>query len=250
MSSNLFAHYDPTVRASEALLDAAAIGRVQALRQAIADGGNPNHMRMDISPCLAAVSSDHLECTRLVIEAGGGADQPNRMGWTALHEAAIKEDTQFLDVILASEYEQSLTSRDRQGWTALRAAVDSSRPEAVAKLLAEEPGLLNMVDRDGISPVMAAAKDRNTFMVEVLLSAGADLDVVDIDGRSISDYMDGWSEGEALLATHGSVAPTTRISSQTSQTSTAVNVEEPSSEPESEANPFGLGGMKKMRKGP
>lgn len=249
MSSNLFAYEDPTQRASEALLDAAAIGRVQALQQAIADGGNPNHMRMDISPCLAAVSGDHVECVRLVIQAGGGADQPNRMGWTALHEAAVKEDTTILDIILASEYEQSLTCRDRQGWTALRAAVDAGRPESVAKLLAEEPGLLNMVDRDGVSPLMAAAQARNSFMMEVLLSSGADLDVSDLDGRNISDYVEDWPEGQSLLDNHAHLLPTKEAQAPATKVAVQETVEQ-DPDPTPAANPFGLGGMKKMRKGP
>lgn len=241
--------HDSTVRASEALLDAAAIGRVEKLKEAIKEGGDPNHMRMDISPCLVATSSDHLECVKLIIEAGGGADQPNRFGWTALHEAAIKEDTAFLEVILASEFEQTLTMRDKQGHTALRAAIDSGRPEAVSMLLEAEPSLLDIVDLDNVSPIMAAAKARNSFLVEVLLSYGPDLTVVDSQGMNIANYVEGWPEGQRLLSGHDlSAAPVRQLTKVAKEEQAAP---QPAPEqPQAPANPFGLGGMGKMRKGP
>lgn len=240
---------DPTVRASEALLDAAAIGRIQALREAIAQGGNPNHMRMDISPCLVATSSDHLECVKLIIDAGGGADQPNRFGWTALHEAAIKEDTAFLETILASEFEQSFITRDRHGHTALRAAIDAGRPEAVSMLLEADPSLLDIVDLESVSPIMAAAKARNSFLVEVLLAHNPDLTVLDIDGANIANYVEGWPEGSRLLEGHDLSAAPVRKPATIAQEELAAKEPEPE-QPQAPANPFGLGGMGKMRKGP
>lgn len=243
-----FAQDNEQVRASEALLDAASIGRVEALKKAIADGGNPNYVRMDSSPCFSAVFSDHLECTRLIIEAGGGADQPNRFGWTALHEAARKEDVSFLEVILASEFEQTLTCRDKKGWTALHSAVDAGRPEAATQLLIAEPALIDIANRESVSPIMMAARARNEFMMELLLSASPDLTVSDLDNRTLSDYVADWPDGQALLARHDAnpPAPRTQINTKAVEVAPEPEVEAP----EAPANPFGLGGMKKMKKGP
>lgn len=241
--------HDPKVSVSEALLDAAAIGRVEKLREAIKEGGDPDYMRMDISPCLVATSNDHLECVKLIIEAGGGADLPNRFGWTAIHEAAIKEDTAFLEVILASEFEQNLIMRDKQGHTALRAAIDSGRHKAVSMLLEAEPRLLDIVDLDNVSPVMAAAKARNASLMEMLLSYGPDLTVVDSQGMNIANYVEGWPEGQRLLSGHDlSAAPVRQPTKVIKEEQTAP---QPAPEkPQAQANPFGLGGMSKMRKGP
>ena len=246
--SSPFAHHDPLAQATDALVDSAALGRLEPLREAIAAGGDPNFMRLDISPALAAVSNEHLECLRLVVDAGGGGDLPNRMGWTAFHEASIKEDVQFLEVLLSSEFEQDLSPRDRQGWTPLRAAIEYGRLEAVSQLLTASPKQMDIVDLQNVSPVMAAARKRNVFLMTLLLEAGADLSVEDREGKNIAHYVEGWSEGEELLVGRNLVA--TPIAPR------AIAVE-PLSEPvteggsvQSAANPFGLGGMKKIRKGP
>jgi hypothetical protein len=245
--ANPFASDDPIAVASEAIIDAASLGRVAALRKAIGDGGNPNHMRLDISASLAAVSGDYLECLQLLVDAGGGGDLPNRMGWTALHEAAAKEDVGFLSVLLGSDFEQNLSVRDRSGWTPLRAAVSAGRLEAVSQLLAAEPSLLDKPDRDGVSPLMAAALARNTFMFQLLLAAGPDLEQTDVNERSVAHCVDGWEEGEELLAEHGVQAPAQP------QKATVVAPQAEAPEPQAEpvaANPFGLGKMSKGRKGP
>lgn len=251
--SNPFAHHDPQVQASEALIDSAALGRVGPLREALANGADPNFMRLDISPSLAAVTNEHVECLQILVDAGGGGDLPNRMGWTALHEAAIKEDVRLLEILLGSEFEQNLTPRDRDGLTPLHAAVEHGRLEAVSQLLAASPELLDIADRNSVSPVMAAARKRNVFLTQLLLAAGADLSVSDLDGKTIVDYVEGWSEGEELLEGR-SVSPT----SAPRRTTVAVPTDEadPSAQAPVEdttkqdpaANPFGLGGMKKMRK--
>lgn len=251
--SNPFAHHDPKVQASENLIDSAALGRVGPLREALANGGDPNFMRLDISPALAAVSNEHEECLRILVDAGGGGDLPNRMGWTALHEAAIKDDVQFLEILLGSEFEQNLAPRDRDGLTPLHAAIEHGRIESASQLLAAAPELLDIADRNSVSPVMAAARKRNVFLVQLLLEAGADLAVSDLEGKTIVDYVEGWDEGEQLLEGRNvSVAPAPR------RTTVAVPSEEPAPEPqaaeeatdkqEKPANPFGLGGMKKIRK--
>lgn len=249
MSNDLFAYDDPIARATDALLDAAALGRVPALQQAINDGGNPNYVRMYISPALIATSRDYLECLKLIIEAGGGADIPNSTGWTALHEAATKEDTSFLEVILASEYEQHFTVRDRDGVTALRAAVDAGRPEAVVMLLAEAPDLLDMADMEGVSPIMAAAQARNSLIMETLLEAGADLSGVDSNGRNLANYVEDWPEGRALIEGRDLSPAAASIRPSTAVAVEQVKEEEPETSPVV-SNPFGLGAMSKKRKGP
>lgn len=78
----------------------------------------------------------------------------------------------------------------------LAAAVQDGRREVVQTMLAEEPGLANAVDQQGLSLVLAALYRGHDAIVSELVEAGADLDIFDAAalGRLdvVQEYVEAW----------------------------------------------------------
>lgn len=224
---------------SELVLNAASVGRAVDLKNALDKGGDPDYVRLDIAPSLITAMRNFDECLEIVLQNGGHADIPNRSGWTALHEAAIKGDSVLLDIILKYPEQVKLASRDKDGQTAFFATIDANQLENAKLLLDADPTLLNTADNDGITPVLYAIKTKKTEWVDFLLDNGADLTIGE---DKVHDALGSWEEGRELVARTRSivirekVAPVKQVVEDT--------VEEPV-----KSNPFGLGSVKKKTTG-
>ena len=133
---------------SERLLNAASTGQVGPLIAAIKDGGDVNHMRFDIAPTLICAMREYVDCMEVLMQSGASASIPNRMGWTALHEAAQKEDPTMLQAILNTPNDTRLIKTDNDGTSALVAALEKDRFANAELLIKAEPRLLQVKDLD------------------------------------------------------------------------------------------------------
>lgn len=243
---NMFAKNDDLP--SERVINAASFGRLDDLRQALEDKGDPDYTRLNVCPTLIATLRGYDDCLALLIEKGARVDIPNQVGWTALHEASKKEDTTLLEIVLAAPDSQlKMFSVDDEGRSALFAAMGDNRFDNATLLLKREPELIDVNDHEGITPAMFAAQIKNAEWLEYLLKAGADITRTTSDQRTLADFVGPWDEGRYVLEnTRAVVVEKTeavkKVSKQEAQ-------EEKNEEPVAPSNPFGLGGVKKKTLG-
>lgn len=182
--------------ASEDLLSAINQGRLDGMRAALAQKADPEFTRSESTPLMMAVDRGSLEMVELLLEAGAEPGRSNRLGWTALHQAAREGHTEIA-VRLAQGFLVRM-ARDSEGWTPVRAAIESDRV-ATALALLDAGCNASMSDRQGVCPLMAAADRQQKDVVAKLLALGLDPDRPDEAGRSARDRMVDWGPGMSLL---------------------------------------------------
>lgn len=241
---NMFAKTDDLP--SERVINAASFGRLDELRQALDDKGDPDHTRLNICPTLITAVRGYEDCLALLIERGARADLPNQVGWTALHEASKKEDTTLLEIVLrAPDSQLKMFVTDDEGRSALFAAIEANRPDNATLLLKREPELVDANDHEGITPAMYAAQMKNAEWLEYLLKAGADIERTTSDQRTLADLVGPWDEGRFVLENTRAV-----VVQKTEAVVKKVEKEEVKvEEPVAPSNPFNLGGVKKKTLG-
>lgn len=240
---NMFAKNDDLP--SERVINAASFGRLDDLRQALDDGGDPDHTRLNVCPTLITALRGYDDCLALLIERGARVDLPNQVGWTALHEAAKKEDPTLLEIVLtAPDSQLKIFVADEEGRSALFAAMEANRFDNAKLLLKREPELVDAGDHDGITPAMYAAQNKSAEWLEYLLKAGADINRTTSDQRTLADLVGPWDEGRFVLENTRAV-----VVEKTEPVKKAEKEEPKVEEPAAPSNPFNLGGVKKKTLG-
>lgn len=240
---NMFAKNDDLP--SERVINAASFGRLDDLRQALDDGGDPDHTRLNVCPTLITALRGYDDCLALLIERGARVDLPNQVGWTALHEAAKKEDPTLLEIVLtAPDSQLKIFVADEEGRSALFAAIEANRFDNAKLLLKREPELVDAGDHDGITPAMYAAQNKSAEWLEYLLKSGADINRTTSDQRTLADLVAPWDEGRFVLENTRAV-----VVEKTEPVKKAEKEEPKVEEPAAPSNPFNLGGVKKKTLG-
>jgi ankyrin repeat protein len=107
-------------------------------------------------------------------------------GEAAIHIVAKRRDMTYLRFILARGGNVNL--QDGAGNTALMLAVEAAWTDGVRELLTRK-GNVNLANNGGETPLMRAVQRRDGELVGLLLSNGADPDMVDrLAGLSARDY--------------------------------------------------------------
>eukprot|EP00794_Sanderia_malayensis_P006760 gene6760-7520_t len=113
---------------------------------------------------------DDETVVKLLLERGADAQLANFDGQTALHGAAACGNEMLARVILEREIYRE----------------KSRHPDALSK--PANPKVVNMADKNGVTPLHLAAAFKNTSLVGVLVECGADLNAVDRYGDASLHY--------------------------------------------------------------
>ncbi|MBM4028988.1 MAG: hypothetical protein FJ280_26860, partial [Planctomycetes bacterium] len=114
-------------------------------------------------------------------------------GSEALRRAAAEGHNEVLELFLAAGI--NVNAANERGWTALHDAVLKDRKETVELLLARgaDPNVMGgNVANDAYAPLHLAASRKNKAIVELLLARGADVDARDSRGNSPLHDLLGW----------------------------------------------------------
>lgn len=120
-------------------------------------------------------------------------------GATPLHYAASKGHLQAVQLILSQPQVQLL--RDRQGWTAMHRACALGHLDILAELTAAFPRDLELADQEGNTLLHIAVQEQRLACAKLLLELGANIDVVNTEGKRPIDFvpLQGQEELKALL---------------------------------------------------
>ena len=159
------------------LYDAAARGDVAALRELVAAGADVNHQR-DGALCLSyAVWRGCTAAVQFLLASGADVDASpgDRVGWTALHAAAVRGHVEIMGLLLAAGADVDIM--DAHG-TPLCSSISASANHARgAKLLLLHGARVN--DVRGMSserrPLYKAIEYGQRDLVKTFLRAGAEI---------------------------------------------------------------------------
>ena len=176
------------------MLSATDIAKVRLLKERAANV-NLASMRGRTALFLAAMSDRSADIVRLLISAGADIHVVDGMKMTALHAAALGNDTETVRLLVDAGLD--VNARDFQGFTPLIFATSNGNL-AVARLLLARGAEVNAVSGDGsfqkvkagtlaqghFTPLIMAAPFGSTQLVKTLLDAGGAVNMQDIRGMT------------------------------------------------------------------
>ncbi len=122
----------------------------------------------------------------LLDEQHGGVNDFSPDGFQTLGLAAFFGQDAAAELLLARGAEVNTPSRNRMSVCPLHSAV-AARRLRIASLLIEHGADVNAVQSDGFTPLMGAAQNGQTEMIELLLARGARADVARANGQTALD---------------------------------------------------------------
>lgn len=162
---------------------AAQAGNTEALQLLLDHGAQINVKSGDGTPLLCAARAGSLECVKVLVSAGANLDEQDQNGRTALHEAAIYEDSLYREIMeLLVKAQATVDLRDNFGETPLFRAL-AHENIAAANILFQHGADPAARREDGDTPLHDASKwlyyHSNTNALEFLLEKGT----VDINAQ-------------------------------------------------------------------
>lgn len=163
-------------RGRTALLAATARNHVEIVKLLIHAGSDVNtqDVKQD-SPLLLAGASGYLDILKLALSARPNFKIYNRFGGTALIPAAERGHVEVVRELLKTDID--VNHVNRLGWTALLEAIILSdggpRHQDIVQLLVAAGADVNLPDRDGITPLQHAKQKGYKEIAGILESVGA-----------------------------------------------------------------------------
>jgi ankyrin repeat protein len=137
------------------------------------------------TPLIMAAETGDLQQVQQLTRRGVAIDAMDDCQWTAMMRAAGGGHQAILQVLL--DEGAQINHLDKAGYSALMAAVINNHRET-ARLLIERGAALDVQSGDdGRTALMWAVRNRNADMVSLLLVAGADQNVKNLQGQTAGD---------------------------------------------------------------
>ncbi|XP_035699137.1 ankycorbin-like [Branchiostoma floridae] len=162
------------------LQEAILQGMFSQVREMVEEGGMPvsrrdQEGRTPLICCALCLRQDlGIGMAKMLLEHGARAGPVDRAGRNALSYACSSGSEGLVDVLLgAADFD--LNRKDRQGRTALFHAASKGRTDIVRKLVGrllryDQP--VNVRDMAGVSPLLEAAKNGHSGVIDVLIKEG------------------------------------------------------------------------------
>jgi ankyrin repeat protein len=159
-----------------ALLAATQTDQIAVARALIAAGADVNAKdNMEDSPFLYAGAEGRNAILKMTLAAGADLTSLNRYGGTALIPAAHHGHVEAVRILLGTRIDKDHVNK--LGWTALMEAIilgDGGPVQTeIVQLLVQAGANVNVADRDGVTPLRHAKQRGYAEMVRILKSRGA-----------------------------------------------------------------------------
>ncbi|KAL8716775.1 MAG: hypothetical protein Q9225_005928 [Loekoesia sp. 1 TL-2023] len=120
----------------------------------------------------AAVRSGKLAAVSDLIERGASIENFDWRGWSPLHTAAARGETEILEYLLASNPDFEIRDRQQNEDTPLTLAARNGQVGSIQVLLSHGANI-HARDNCSYTPIMVAASERHSEAVKELISGGA-----------------------------------------------------------------------------
>jgi hypothetical protein len=158
-------------------LNSAAYGNhVEVFRRLLAAGSNVNERdNVPSSPLMTAAVRGYVEIVRLALAAGADVKSVNQYGGNALIPACHYGHIEVVRELLRTEID--VNHVNNLGWTALLEAIilgnGGRQHTQIVQLLVSAGAKVNLADRDGVTPLRHARKRGFSEIEKILVAAGA-----------------------------------------------------------------------------
>jgi ankyrin repeat protein len=137
-----------------------------------------------VTPLIAAANNGHSKVVALLLAKGANLTCADHEGRTPLFAAATEGHFEVVKLLLEKD---AMITYTNDNMTAVHAAIINRHLE-VAKLLIIQAGNIHAII-NGLNPLLALAADEGDMeLIEILLTAGANIDAPNIDGRTPLHY--------------------------------------------------------------
>ncbi len=131
----------------------------------------------DGSTALKKASADgSLEVARFLLGVGATVDLKDSEGNTPLYEAARKNHSDIVRLLVVEGNAQVDAPNGPDRWTALKAASMEGNLDVVSVLLHEGEAMVDLKDGKGLTPLYEATRANHLDVVEALVDKGASVD--------------------------------------------------------------------------
>lgn len=156
------------------------------------------------TPIFFAMRSASVPTVNFFLERGAQVERQNTYGQTPLFEAVRTNSTDFLNTVLALK-SIDMHTQDENGQNVLHVSVKEGLLNAVMALIARDPTLATVADKQGKTPLMYAAEGGYINIVKALLSDTTLVNTNSHDGWTALMYatQKGALEIISLLLAHG-----------------------------------------------
>ncbi|XP_034242517.1 ankyrin repeat domain-containing protein 16-like [Thrips palmi] len=186
-------HVDITNLAGKtALHEACQNSQPEAVAYLLSKGANARAIKQaDWTPLMLACTKTGkkaLACCQLLLENGGSAllRDKNKDGWNSIHVAVREGDTSIVKLLLEADPDcKEVTMRSNNGRTPLHTAALHGCTEVVKQLLNISAVDLNSKDSCGATPVHDAVRSGNVETFTTLVTAGANLSLLNKEGYGV-----------------------------------------------------------------
>ena len=170
------------------LAEAAAAGRLPQIKQALAAGAKIDAQGQDgMTVLIWAMANENKRGVQALLKAGANPNLQTVDGDSAMGYAAMNDDAGYLDALLKSGGNPNLVNPNTSE-TVIFESIRRSLLKQVQLLIAAHADL-NCRDRNGATPVLAAASAGQCKLVHAMLAAGADPTVKDDAGHTVLYYV-------------------------------------------------------------
>lgn len=188
------------------LYQAALADNVEGMAEWLAVGADPNWIEPNSDSPLIILTAARggLDTTQLLLDAGAELKAENRIGFTALHMAAINGHVEMIEYLLDAGIDVDTRSENsRFHSTPLMNAIQNGQTESVAALIAAGANL-DIPDNHGDPAINWATFNSEYDALELLLAAGADPNYVNNLGQTPLQFAGGAdTDAGQILVAHG-----------------------------------------------
>ena len=163
-------------------------GNVDVMNVLISAGANQNVEDVDGDTWLhyAVYGNCSKEVLEAVIDLGADVNATNKRNETALMLASWKGNVDAINVLISAGADQTIESISGKTW--LHYAVDGNCSKEVLQAVIDLDADVNATNKQNETPLMWASFNGNVDAMNVLISAGANQAIQDVDGDTYLHY--------------------------------------------------------------